>query len=244
MVLYGLIGQSLSHSLSKEIFTTWFAETDLSADYRLYELEDIAGLPGLLKRYPAIRGLNVTTPFKTAVLSFCDYLDLSAEICNAVNCLTVAPGSITGYNTDREGFRKALLLWIGETIPNALIMGSGGAARAAASVVSELGASYIIVSRDPREEMIHYAQINSAVLQEFPLIINATPVGMYPDVDQMPPLPWKWVSEKNLFFDMIYNPQETMFLKWASELGAPYCNGLVMLIEQAKKSKEIWGIGT
>ena len=244
MDFYGIIGNPLSQSLSGKYFNDKFTLLGIPSKYELYELHSINELPGLLDRNTRIRGLNVTHPFKQDVLQQCDELDETASLIRAVNTLKIIrnPGkvSIKGYNTDTDGFAATLLQLVVDKCPNAMILGSGGAARAVAYVLSRLGASFIVVSRKPQANMIGYEDISPETVDKYPLVINATPLGMGSLEGLCPDFPYARLSREHLLIDLIYNPPETEFLRRGRLAGAKTSNGMLMLQAQAEKSWEIW----
>ena len=263
MRVFGLIGYPLSHSFSQKYFTEKFQRENIhDAEYKLFPLEDISELPLLLKEQPQLRGLNVTIPYKEAVLPYLHELDETAEAVGAVNCIKInvetqesrnvessfTPGSrilthkLTGYNTDVHGFRQSIKPFLEMHHERALILGTGGASKAVHYVLKQIGIDCHFVSREPagREKHFSYEQLNQYVMQAFPLIINTTPLGMYPGVDQFPPLPYEHITSSHLLYDLVYNPAETEFLKLGKAKGATTINGLSMLHQQAEKAWEIW----
>ncbi len=230
--MYGLVGRMLGGSFS----AAWFGERGV--DYRNFELDDISELPALLYAHPGLRGFNVTHPYKDAVLRYIDTLDPIAAAVGAVNCVAVraergTSRRLAGYNTDALALREVLA---GVALGGgaALILGSGGAAKAAAWALKELGVDFLMVSRTAGD--IRFSDLTPDIIAGHRLIINATPVG------ERPPLPYDSVSSGHVLFDMIYNPAETPFLRAGRELGAHTENGLGMLVRQAELSCEVWGL--
>ncbi len=246
MNVYALIGYPLGHSFSKRYFTEKFKQEDLSAThvYELFELPEAEGLPALLTQWPELKGLNVTIPHKKAVLPFLSELDPLAERIGAVNVIKVLPnGDLKGYNSDYWGFRDSLEQWepFQRLQPHkALILGDGGATKAVRVALEDLGIVYKTVSRKDSIEFINYADLNEGLLSEYQLIINSTPLGTYPNVDACPDLPYEGLTDRNLLYDLVYNPEETLFMKKGAEQGAATHNGYRMLKLQAEKSWEIW----
>jgi shikimate dehydrogenase len=259
MKLYGLIGYPLSHSFSKKFFTEKFHKEHITdSTYDIFPMEDIHSLPNLLKENPNLHGLNVTVPHKINVLKFLDWIEHDAKQVGAVNCIRIFAESpvmaaftgevgvighnfrLEGYNTDVYGFETSLkpLLqnWHGE----ALILGDGGAAKAVKYVIEKLGMDYQIVTRKPQLNSILFTDLTPRIIENYKLIINTTPVGMYPNVEDCPLLPYEAITDEHLLYDLIYNPEETLFLKNGAKHGATIKNGLEMLILQAEKSWEIW----
>jgi len=248
MTQYGLIGYPLTHSFSKKYFTEKFGREGIAdCRYDLFELPDIAAFPELLARTPGLRGLNVTIPHKQAVIPFLDALDpASAGRIGAVNTICIGPdGKTTGYNTDYYGFRQSLEDWlrtlgVAPATLSALVLGNGGAARAVNAALGDLGIGYRLVSRTPSDEALAYTDLTPALLENYRLIINTSPVGTYPNVDTCPNLPYGLLGPRHLLYDLVYNPAETLFLQRGRQQGAATHNGLPMLHLQAEKAWAIW----
>ncbi len=242
MKLYGLIGMPLDHSHSREWFTARFGKAGFGdCRYENFPLASIDELSPLLKSYPQLRGLNVTSPYKRAVIPFLH--EMSDEACRtgSVNCIVIEAGRMTGYNTDCYGFRVSLSEFLGKERPGgALILGTGGAASAAAVALSELGIASRQVSRTPSGDMLGYGELDAAVMNEYGLIINATPLGM-PHNPGVPPVPYRLLRPEHILYDMIYNPPLTPFLLRGAKAGARIINGLRMLELQAERTWEIFG---
>ena len=240
----GLIGFPLGHSFSKKYFTEKFKEEEIKDwEYELYPLANISELSALIKSVPNLRGLNVTIPYKQSVIPFLDEIDKEAKDVGAVNCIAISHVNnrpyLKGYNTDIYGFEKSLKPLLTESHKHALILGSGGASKAASHVLKKLNISFQIVSRHDKFHLTYF-DLHDEVMKKYTLIINATPLGMYPDTHSSPDIPYKYVGEKHLFFDMVYNPEETLFLKKAKNHRAMTKNGLEMLYLQAEKAWEIF----
>lgn len=254
MKLYGLIGYPLTHSFSKRYFADKFERENITnSRYDIYELPDIDQLPALLANTPNLRGLNVTIPHKKAVIPFLDGLDdASAGRIGAVNTIKIfADGSTKGYNTDYYGFRQSVCQWLdrrGESCLGleTLVLGNGGAAKAVLVALHDLGAKPTIVSRskdaDSKYPVIGYDELTQEVMQSHRLIINTTPLGMYPHVDTFPPIPYEWLSSEHYLYDLVYNPLETAFMKKGIDQKAVVHNGLKMLQLQAEKSWDTWTV--
>jgi shikimate dehydrogenase len=244
MDYYGLIGNPVSHSLSEKYFTDKFTINNTDARFERFLLKDIDALPHLLSVYPLLRGLSVTSPFKTDVLKYCNALDETAKKIGAVNTLKISKKNgklfLKGYNTDMDGFATAILSFIGNKRPDALILGSGGAARAVAFALAGLGIQFKVVSRNPGKGKISYTDLTKSNIISHPLIINATPLGMGRFIDQAPDIPYQYLNKKNILFDLIYNPQESSFLQKGKKQGARIENGFTMLQAQAEKAWSIW----
>ncbi|MGB3526441.1 MAG: shikimate dehydrogenase [Flavobacteriales bacterium] len=248
MKRYGLIGLKLGHSFSKDHFTKVFRKAGLKDHrYDLFELADIAEFPVLLKKYPDLRGLNVTVPYKEAVIPFLDELDPLAAAVGAVNTIVIKDGLTKGYNTDVAGFRK-LITPLVDTLRDpgsdikarALVLGSGGASRAVAFVLRELGIRFRIVSRSRERGDLTWDLIDNTVLRVCRLVINTTPIGMYPNAEEAPPLPYTALTAKHTLVDLVYNPKETVFLHYGEDHGARTIGGLGMLKAQADEAWKIW----
>ena len=244
MRLFGLIGYPLGHSFSQRFFTEKFAREHIpDARYELFPLPDCAGLPQLLAAHPDLCGLNVTIPHKESVLPWLDALDETARQVGAVNCIRIRDGRLTGYNTDVYGFEQSLRNtgFLNASLPiHAFILGTGGAAKAVAYVLRNMQIPFQFVSRHPAEGQIGYAQLATLLAAGRALIVNATPLGTFPQVETMPPLPIDQLSAEHLVFDLVYNPPETLLLRQAQAQGCALQNGLEMLYLQAERAWEIW----
>ncbi|NUQ24530.1 MAG: shikimate dehydrogenase [Saprospiraceae bacterium] len=239
--LYGLIGFPLSHSFSKRYFTEKFVRENLTeCSYELFPLDSIKLLPELLKRHPELLGFNVTIPYKQAVLHYLDELDSDAEKVGAVNTVVINSKSrLVGYNTDVIGFRQSLVQ-ARSTHHRALVLGSGGASKAVTFVLDEMHVPYTLVSRHAGNTRLIYSDINKDIISNCDLIINTTPLGMYPEVDSYPPIPYHFITEKHLLYDLVYNPPQTLFMIKGKAHGAEVLNGLEMLYLQAEAAWELW----
>ncbi len=244
MKQYGLIGRSLSHSFSKKYFTEKFKKENISdCSYDLFEIDDIELFPKVLKEHSGLKGLNVTIPYKETILDFLTDIDENAAAIGAVNTIKLLTNSksIVGYNTDYYGFKKSLKPFLDINHERALILGTGGAAKTIKHVLNELNIDCLFASRHPKKENeIAYNDINEYVVKHHQLIINSTPVGMFPNTENAPVLNYGSLTEKHLLYDLIYNPSETQFLKKGKEKGCITINGMQMLKLQAEKSWEIW----
>jgi len=246
MRLFGLIGYPLSHSFSAQYFAKKFASENITdTDYRLFPLEQISEIQSLITLHADLQGFNVTIPHKVAILPYLDHITKEAEVVGAVNCVKIERGEsgvkLTGYNTDIYGFRESLVPVLKPYHNKALILGTGGAAKAVCYTLNKLGIDHTLVSRSGREaDILEYSQLTESIISENQLIINTTPVGMYPDTGVYPDIPYHYLSKRHLLYDLIYNPAETKFLLKGREAGATVMNGLPMLELQAEKSWEIW----
>lgn len=239
---FGLLGRDISYSFSQGYFTEKFKALGLKDHtYENFDLTAIEEFPRVLKNYEAnLKGLNVTIPYKEAIIPYLGDLDDKARAIGAVNTIKFTEGGLVGYNTDIYGFKHALLPMLGPQKLKALILGTGGASKAISFVLDELGIPHLFVSRNPKEKQIHYEEINDLVFESHKLIINCTPIGTYPKIEAAPDIPYEFVSSNHLFFDLIYNPRKTRFLQLAEAQGATISNGLKMLELQAEKAWEIW----
>ena len=242
---FGLIGFPLSHSFSKGYFANHFStENILDAQYENYPIESINLLTSLWERNPALQGLNVTIPYKKLVIPFLQYPSSVVQSIQACNCIRLYDGALYGYNTDVIGFEQSLLPYLKSHHQKALIFGTGGAASAVAWVLKKLGIVYQFVSRTQSEDCITYAALSPAVIEAHTLLINTSPVGMFPNEDEAPNLPYESITSKHHLFDLIYNPAETKFLAMGAAQGSTTQNGLEMLHLQADASWEIWNSET
>jgi len=242
--LYGLVGYPLSHSFSKKYFEDKFLKEGLAkSHYELFEIKDIEEIQDIIENKADLVGLNVTIPYKESIMPFIDHLDESAILVGAVNVIKIQKKSITGYNTDFFGFESSLLDWLPQNIEylSAIILGTGGAAKAVEAVLKSNKISYKLISRTKTTNALSYEELNaSSFIADNKLIINTTPLGMAPNIDACPDILYDQLSEEHYVFDLIYNPAETKFLSKASSKGAMVKNGLEMLQLQAEKSWEIW----
>ncbi|MDB5236195.1 MAG: aroE [Hymenobacter sp.] len=240
---FGLIGRTLSHSFSQTYFTQKFYSLSLVGyEYDLFELATVGELPALLASHPDLAGLNVTVPYKETVVPYLDDLAPSASRVGAVNVIEfTAQGRLRGHNTDYVGFRESLRRFFPITpAARALVLGTGGAAKAVAVALNELGIPHWSVSRDPLAHGLNYDDLTPQLLAAHPLIINATPLGTFPRTDECPPLPYAALTEHHYLYDLVYNPTETLFMHKGKEAGAQVKNGFEMLCLQAEAAWEIW----
>lgn len=256
---YGLIGFPLSHSFSKKYFTEKFEHEKITeAQYDLYSLEHISELPKLLHRHPDLCGLNVTIPHKLNVLKYLDWIDHDARLVGAVNCIRITAESpvlaafsgelgvkghdfrLEGYNTDIYGFEASLKPLLRPSQDRALILGEGGAAMAVKFVLDNLGIEFTCVTRRSMPGNLLFSELKPHHIKNNRLIINTTPLGTYPNIDECPPIPYDAITSDHLLYDLVYNPEQTLFLKKGAERGARTKNGYEMLVLQAEKSWEIW----
>lgn len=237
---YGLIGYPLGHSFSKIYFTEKFQKEGLSSTYELFPLSAITEFPELIEGNPELRGLNVTIPYKESVMTYLTDLSPEAKAIGAVNVIKIDGYRLTGYNTDYIGFRDSLKPMLRDEITEALVLGSGGASKAVCHALRVLGINPTVVSRHPSEGMIGYKDITSEVMAKNLLIVNTTPLGMAPNVDTAPDIPYHLLSGRHICYDVVYNPSETLFMKKGAAAGANVKNGLEMLHLQAENAWKIW----
>lgn len=242
--VFGLIGKPLAQSHSRVLFKKKFHQEHISADYMNFELDSIDQLPALIKSNPKLSGLNVTIPYKKDVLQYLTSLDESASKAGAVNVIKVVHNGIggtelIGYNTDSEAFRRSIEPHL-EGRRKALILGTGGVSMAVAHAFDQLGVKYMKVSRNSSLNQLGYYELSPSLLEDYTIIVNCTPVGMYPDVDKCPDIPYTFLTEAHLLFDVICNPDETLFMKKGREHGATVIGGSEMFNLQAQASWKIW----
>ncbi len=242
--LYGLVGHPLGHSFSAGYFAEKFTAEDIEAEYRNFDIEEAAALPELVRSNPALKGLNVTIPHKQTVIPFLDELSEEAGEIGAVNVVRVehrADGvCLKGYNSDVIGFCESLRPLLQPHHRKALVLGMGGAARAVVYGLRRMGIEPLGVSRSPKPGCITYEEISPEVMAEHKLIVNCSPVGMFPHVDESPAIPYDRLTTDHLLYDLVYNPENSRFLQQGSEHGAATKNGLEMLHRQAEAAWEIW----
>ncbi len=247
MNTYGLIGYPLGHSFSRKFFTEKFATEGIDAQYLNFEIPSIEEFPEIIKNNPTLRGLNVTIPYKQQVMQYLDDISEEAKAIGAVNVVKCQMSTVncqlhlTGYNSDVIGFVESIKPLLKPHHKKALILGTGGASKAIRyGLEKKLGMKTLFVSRSAREGMITYEEVTAEVLKEYEVIVNCSPVGMYPHVDECPSLPYEALNENNLLYDLVYNPLETLFMKKGAAQGATVKNGLEMLHLQAIASWEFW----
>jgi shikimate dehydrogenase len=244
MKKFGLIGYPLSHSFSKSFFDKKFdRENILDAEYQNYPLEKIEDFPALIENIKDLKGLNVTTPYKESIIPYLTELDDTAKEIGAVNTIKFADGKLIGYNTDAWGFAKSLLGMAHADMKTAIIIGDGGAAKAVKYVLGRIGISYKTVNRTKKENSLTFEELNDELISSTKLFIQTTPVGTFPNVNEMPPIPMNAINSSHKAIDLIYNPEETLFLKSMKEKGATTKNGSEMLQAQALEAWKIWNNG-
>lgn len=238
---FGLIGKTLKHSFSKNYFTQKFKENHINdCSYETFELQSIDQFPNLFQTCPDIAGLNVTIPYKEDVIKFLDEKNDIVKEIGACNCIKVTEGKLHGFNTDVIGFKNSLQPKLKQQHTKALILGSGGAAKAVQYALKELEIEFTVVSRRKEFNELGYEDIDDEILHQYKLIINTTPLGMFPDVNNDPPIPYRYITSEHFLFDLIYNPDKTKFLQQGERQGAQIANGYEMLILQAEESWRIW----
>ena len=239
-MLLGLLGKSLSHSFSKPFFEAYFASNQLNATYSNFEIETIEHVSTVFA-IEGLTGFNVTIPYKEAILPFLDELSPEAKEIGAVNTVKIVNGKKIGYNTDAFGFQQSIKPFLTNLHEKVLILGTGGASKAVAYVLKNIGIDVLYVTRNPsNSNEFSYEQINEYMLKACKLVVNTTPVGTFPNIEESPAFPFEFLSNEHLVVDLIYNPAETLFLKSAKVAGATTLNGESMLKEQALKSWQIW----
>ncbi|MDX2046796.1 MAG: shikimate dehydrogenase [Chitinophagaceae bacterium] len=244
MKRYGLIGYPLSHSFSKKFFTDKFEKEGLKdCVYENFPLEKIEQLGVLIKSDPSLLGFNVTIPYKEQVLHFLAGANQLVKSSGACNCIKIADGKLYGFNTDIIAFEQSLQHKLKPHHSNALILGTGGAAKAVQFVLQKLGIRYQYVSRKKSMGNLSYDELTDKVIASHLLIVNTTPLGMFPQVVEAPPIPYKAIGPQHFLFDLIYNPEKTLFLQKGEERGAAIQNGYEMLVLQAEESWRIWNEG-
>jgi len=245
----GLIGFPLSHSFSKKYFTNKFKEEGIEGyEYDLYPIDAIELLPQLLKDNPELVGINVTIPYKKQVIPYLDAIHEEAYAIGAVNTIKIEDGKLTGYNTDAYGFEQSLIDLLNENgeenplpVDQALVLGTGGAAKAILFILEKLNIRPFLVSRSAEKGDFTYNEIDENILNKAKLIINTTPLGMSPKIESFPNIPYDKLTPKHFLYDLVYNPEKTVFLNRGEDQKTKTKNGLEMLILQAEKSWDIWG---
>ena len=245
---FGLIGYPLTHSFSAKFFNEKFKREKIDAEYLNFEIDDVQKIKDIVVGNPDLKGLNVTIPYKETVIPFLHEVSYEAKKIGAVNVIRIERNShnpesviLKGYNSDYIGFKNSLTPLLNPHIhKKALILGTGGASKAVAHALSDLSIEWKYVSRTSSNNKLTYDEINEQVMAEYTVIVNASPVGTFPNIDRAPALPYQFVTTKHLFYDLVYNPAETLFMKKGKELGATVKNGAEMLERQALTAWEIW----
>ncbi len=237
---YGIIGFPLGHSFSRAFFTEKFHKEHIDAEYVNFEIPSVHLLPEIVRSNPHLRGLNVTLPYKEAVIPMLDSMSDEAREIGAVNVIQVREGRLKGFNSDIIGFMGSLRPLLKPWHQHALVLGTGGASRAIRVGLERLGLDWTYVSRTAAEGRLTYSALTPEVMEHFQVIVNCSPVGMFPKVDACPDIPYHLLSPRHLLYDLVYNPEETLFLKRGAQQGATIKNGLEMLHLQALASWEFW----
>lgn len=240
---FGLIGKNISYSFSKKYFSEKFSIPPFTNNsYENFDLSAVEEFPEIIKKNPDLKGLNVTIPYKESLIPYLDSLSKKAQQIEAVNVIRITKkGKLKGYNSDWYGFKKSLEPLLKPNHQKALILGTGGAAKAVAFALKKLNIHYTFVSRDTsKQNTISYSQINTTTFDNFQIIINCTPLGTHPNVKGCPPIPYDNFSPNHIAFDLVYNPEESEFLQRAKAKGATIKNGYDMLVFQAEKAWKIW----
>lgn len=237
---YGIIGYPLGHSFSRAFFTEKFQREHIDAEYVNFEIPSADMLPGIVQANPNLCGLNVTLPHKEAVIPMLDELSDEAKEIGAVNVIRVRDGRLKGFNSDIIGFMDSIRPLLKPWHQHALVLGTGGASRAIRVGLQRLGIEWTYVSRTPAPGRLTYADLTSELMEHYQVIVNCSPVGMFPHVDACPDIPYQLLTDRHLLYDLVYNPQETLFLKRGAEHGAAVKNGLEMLHLQALASWRFW----
>ena len=240
MLKLGLLGKSLGHSFSKPFFESYFKVNKIDASYENFEIPSIEEIDKLFDTHE-LTGFNVTIPYKEAIIPYLDELSPEAKSIGAVNTVKIVDGKQIGYNTDAFGFQQSIKPFLTNLHEKALILGTGGASKAVAYVLKNIGIDVLYISRSPRNSNeFSYSDLNEYMLRACKLVVNTTPIGTYPNITESPEFPFQYLTSEHLVVDLIYNPAETLFLSQAKQAGATILNGESMLKEQALKSWEIW----
>lgn len=244
MQKYGLLGYPLGHSFSRNYFNQKFKAEKIDAEYVNFEIPNIKEIKTVLKENPDLNGLNVTIPYKEQVIPYLDDLDEDARLIGAVNVIKFTKGrfgrKLKGYNSDIIGFKQSIEPLLKESHRKALILGTGGASKAVFHGLKQLGVGATWVSRKPKEFCITYEEITPKMMEQYTIIVNSTPLGMFPNINFCPDIPYDSLTPAHLLYDLLYNPDETLFMKKGKEKGAVVKNGLEMLLLQAFAAYEIW----
>ncbi len=239
---FGLIGENISYSFSKKYFSEKFLNNHFhNYEYENYDIENIKEFTEIIDKSKGLVGLNITIPYKESILPFLHKISKNAKKIGAVNCISISKNKkLRGYNTDFYGFKKSIQPLLKKHHKKALILGTGGASKAVAFALKKLNIEFDFVSRNPSEYEIGYKEINAAIFIEYQIIINTTPLGTFPNISESPKLDYSLFTAKHIAFDLVYNPEESAFLKKAKKSGATTKNGYEMLINQAEKAWLIW----
>lgn len=237
--VFGLVGKTLNHSFSKQYFQHKFDTCGINAKYENFELSKIDKIKDVFI-LPSLKGLNITIPYKTAIIPFLNELTEEAKIIGAVNTIIIDGQNRIGANTDAFGFHQMIKPFLLNTHERALILGNGGASIAIVYVLKKIGLEVVVAARNPKKGQFHLNQINDVMFKHCGVVVNCTPIGTFPDINQSLELPYLALNENHLVVDLVYNPAETQFMKNAKKQGAVTLNGLTMLHQQAEKSWQLW----
>jgi shikimate dehydrogenase len=238
---FGLVGKNISYSFSKGYFAQKFKDSKLDGNsYENFDLAQINDFRQLISQNKNLKGLNVTIPYKEVIIPYLDELNTKAKKIGAVNTIKFTKNGLKGYNTDIYGFKKSISPFLQKHHKKALILGTGGASKAVAFVFDELGIEFKYVSRNPEKNQLGYKDLNKTILSVHTVLVNCTPRGTFPNMKDKPDIPYQFITDRHLLFDLIYNPEKTAFLQEGETQGASICNGLIMLKLQAEKAWEIW----
>jgi shikimate dehydrogenase len=238
---FGLIGKTLKHSFSKNYFERKFAEEGIKdCSYENFELTSIEEFRAFIDSHSDLQGLNITIPYKAEIIPFLDFTNEVVREIGACNCIRISEGKLYGFNTDAIAFQESLQKRVQSFHKAALVLGSGGASKAVQYALKKLGIAYVVVSRTRKENQLSYGDVSDNTISAHQLIINTTPLGMYPDVNQLPSIPYNALTSQHLLYDLTYNPAKTKFLEEGEKRGAEILNGYEMLVAQAEESWRIW----
>lgn len=244
MNIFGLIGHPLGHSFSKDFFNRKFAKEDIDAEYLNFDIPSIELFPKILTDHPFLKGLNVTIPYKEKIIPFLDDLSNEAQAIGAVNVIKPYRNGdswyLKGYNSDVIGFTESIRPLLNSTHKKALILGTGGASKAICYGLKQMNIETKYVSRKERNNSLTYPQLTADIMQEYTIIVNCTPVGTFPHTNECPEIPYEHIGHTHILYDLVYNPNETLFLQKGKSAGAKTKNGLEMLILQAQAAWNIW----
>lgn len=242
MKTYALVGRNISYSFSRRYFAEKFAKEQITdCEYINFDIPYIEELPALIAATPTLAGMNVTIPYKEAVLPLLDQQSEALMAIKACNTIKMLPsGKLKGDNTDYIGFRDSLIPYLQPHHNRALILGTGGASKAVAFALSQLGIPFLLVSRESSAIAISYHELTKEIIENHSLIINTTPLGTFPKTEAFPPIPYQWITSQHLLYDLIYNPEKTTFLAKGATQGATILNGYPMLVLQAEAAWKIW----
>jgi shikimate dehydrogenase len=241
MKRFGLIGKSLKHSFSQNYFSQKFLREGMNGcSYENFELPSIDAFTALLRSEPELCGLNITIPYKEEILPFLHTKNKIVEQVGACNCIKIIGSELHGYNTDAVAFRESLKKRLKAEHKCALVLGSGGASKAIQFALTELNIDYVVISRNKKTNQLGYEDVGEKLIRDHQIIINTTPLGMYPNIDEDPPIPYEAISSRHLLYDLTYNPEKTKFLRQGEARGAEILNGYEMLVAQAEESWRIW----